>query len=754
MLNVGAELAAAIEAPERTVRPRVSVDWDADGHGPAGSIDDLSGKVASVAVMSVLQGTQPDQAAVVEGTAAATFVADLAAGDTDDERLTAVRYFSPHSALSPLQGKERLGRDVEIDVEFLTSAGWQGAPLLRGTTRALPTAVARQSALLAGIDYRTRLRTSVTLPVVIAEAPDYVAATTLYPVKPGLEGPWVVSYVLWQCGLPLSPPPGAGCRWWVPMHGSLQPFIGGAFIGSPSSALWEDQFTDVSESRPPAFVPGPFVLACEAALTPVQVHISAETMATGSPMFAADGRSSGRFEMRIKAASTANFSAVVVSNASTTTSSVAWVAATGSSATLAIRNDAITRNVIGPTLPVDGQWHRVGVHWDDAAGSATFIIDAATTVVTFTPTPATAANADVPVVTFFANAETAEVQVTTGITVTDPWMPLTWDSGCDVDRSQIRLDGIVGQAAAEGWQILQQMAAAEQGAVYLQPGGRLRYATRARLVGPASQVPQRTITAAADILELAEDYRLDSVFNVLMCPYQPVTMSRQVVAWTLGETVVIPRGNSVTIEATFSGLGTEFTTLAGTANTRADGAGTSYTLSSSGSVTAVLAMTSPTSATITVTNYAASTVWLVNASGQPNVTITGDVISQGEGATPPQVTDEVSRARYGDQPLPLPGSQWIQRRSHAYGLAMITAGDLAYPSPVLTDLEIPGDPRLEPFDRVTISDPDNTGLGADYWYVGGRHDLSEGEYRQSIAARPARTRFLAGTGLVGIDLVG
>ncbi len=96
MRDVTPELAAAIEAPERTARVRLSVDWDGDGHGPAGSLDDLSGQAASVGVASVLHGTLPEQAAVVEGTAAATIDVDLAKGGAEDERLHAVRSLTSH----------------------------------------------------------------------------------------------------------------------------------------------------------------------------------------------------------------------------------------------------------------------------------------------------------------------------------------------------------------------------------------------------------------------------------------------------------------------------------------------------------------------------------------------------------------------------------------------------------------------------------------------------------------------------------
>lgn len=759
MLTAGAELAAAIEAPERTVRARLSVDWDADGHGPAGSLDDLSSKAATIVVSSVLQGTQPDQAAVVEGTAAATISVDLAAGNNTDERLRAVRYFSPVSTLSPLAGKERLGRDVQCDVEFLTPSGWQRLPLLRGTSRALQTSVANQSAVLTGIDYRGRLRTPVTLPQFVADTPFYYDPPTVtVPYKPGLEGTWLISYVLWKCGLPLSPPARSGCRWWVPMHGSCQPFIGEAYLGSIAASA-----TLSGVKRAPVFVTGPFVLACEHnAASTTLVDMTGSGIAAGPPIWDSAGRSTGRIEFWIQpTAGSGSDMAMFLYNDldGVLDNSVAISTTPGGVVQFSITNNSAALIINGPILPADGQWHSVGIHWDDAAGRVTFVLDTKATTATFAPSTAVTGVVDQGHVVMVTTRDSmAEIHITAGLAFTDPWLPTTWDPSADVDRSRLPLDGIIGQAPQEGWQILQELAAAEQAAVYLQPNGRLRYATRASLIGAAAQVPQRTVEASTDILELATDYRLDSVFNVITAPYQPVTAQLRAAVWQASSTVLVPAHSQVTLDVDLQGgLATSLVRIAGLANTTSDGTGTSYPVNNTGSVqvTVALTLTSTTSARIVVTNNLAAQVWLVDTSGQANLTITGDLISQTAGTMPPVVTNEASRAAYGDQPLTMPSSQWVQQRSWAYGLAMATVGDLARPSSVLTGLEIPGDPRLQPFDRMTVLDPANTETAADYWYVGGRHEISAvGEYRQTVAARPARNRFLAGRGLAGVDLVG
>lgn len=754
MRTVDQDLADAILAPERTVRARLSCDWDGDGHGAAGSLDDLSDKAATIKVASVLQGTQPEQVNVVEGTSAATIDVDLAKGDTDDDRRNAVRFFAPTATTSPLAGKEKLNRDLHLDVEFLTAAGWQSVPLLRGISRGLSARVASRTAELSGLDYRTRLRTPVVLPAMAADVPEY---GNLFPTKPGMESTWIASYALSACGYPMSPPPRDECRLFVPMHGSAMAFVSEPYMGSRASRTWDAGL--VTTVGPVEFGPGPFILATQrqSTLRQVQMH---HQFADGAPMFASTGRSAGRLEMWV-APSVDDWDSTTTVDVFTFDTILCQVTYTvnGSVNQLQLTNDAVTRTINGPAFPRDGAWHQAGVHWDDAAGSAVFCVDGALTTVAFTPTPVTSGGTDSDAVVEIATVPPmAELHVTTGITAATSWQPTTYTQPAVLDRLQNRLDGIVPGAAMEGWLILQELAAAEQGAVWLDPDGRPHVASRARLVSTAAQVPQRTVDATADMFDLAYDYHLDKVVNIVTAAYQAITVAVQAKAWSLGATVQLAAQQSVTILASYNGLATSQRFFSGTANTKSDGTGTQYTygdLITVGAVKATITYTSDTTATIVITNTLSSPVWLVDTSGNPNVIIEGDAISQAAGPDPAVVTNAASRDKYGDQPLTMPDNRWVQKREFAWGVAMATAGDLAQPAPVFADIPIPGDPRLEPFDRLTVQDPDNTELHTDVWYVGGTHTIeATGQYTQQLVARPARDRFLAGSGLVGVDLVG
>lgn len=751
MRSVSAALAAAIVAPERTTRIRLSVDFDGDGHGGAGTVDDLSGKAASVTVGAVLQTTLPEQVAVVEGTAAATLSADLAGDVTDDERLDAVRYFSPLNQLSPLHGKQRLGRDVELDLEFLTAAGWQGVPLLRGVSRAMPASVAQRRASLEAIDTRARMRTLVQLPVMVADAPPTTAFLTS-PIKPGLEGSWVVSYVLWQCGFPLAPPPRAGCRLYLPMHGSALPFIADAYSGSPQAWV-EDTVT--GEQRACRFAPGPHFLATGDMGANERAQALAP-MAAGPTMFGPDGRSTGRVELWVLGDGSSAMS-VGIDTVDNAAGASVLVFSSGD-VDLVLFNGSTESVSLSSAVPIDGQWHFVGVHWDDAAGRVVMRIDDTSTVLAITPT--TVAGLGVTIVDtltasllIFGGA--AEIQVTAGLVEADDWLPTTYTAGAVVDRSQLRLDGIAAGEPGEGWAILQELATAEQGAVYVDADGRPVYATRARLVSEQAQTSQRTLTARADLLELAYDFALDQVRNVVTCGYSPVAVTMRAEVWSLSETVMIPPGRTHTVLISTS-LATSFHTYEGSANSVSDGSGTGYAIGElPPEVTVAFARVSPTSVRLVVSNNLPFNVWLVDVEGQPDLRVIGDVAQQGAGADTPTFRNEASIAAYGEQPLQIPANRWVQTRGLALGLATMTGLDLGEPQPVLADLSIPSDPRLEYFDRLTVRDEANTGIAADFWYLGGSHRIdARGGAVQTVTGRPTRNRFLVGTGIVGQDLIG
>ena len=62
--------------------------------------------------------------------------------------------------------------------------------------------------------------------------------------------------------------------------------------------------------------------------------------------------------------------------------------------------------------------------------------------------------------------------------------------------------------------------------------------------------------------------------------------------------------------------------------------------------------------------------------------------------------------------------QWVQARGVASTIAYSILADTKAPAPVITDLGIVADPRLQLGDRIRIVDRDGIGLNRDYWLTG------------------------------------
>lgn len=763
MRQVSRTLAEAIEAPERTMRLRVSVDWDGDGHGGSGTIDDLSDKVGALNVERSMTGHLPDEVQVVEGTAAATATGDLVAGLTTDEALDVVRYWSRLNPASPLYGKPRLRRDVRVDVEFLTALGWEAVPRLHAATLdGVPVDAGARRAELRVVDARDRFRVLISLPPVIADDPWDGVATEgwLIPTKPGLEASWLVSYVMWQCGYPLAPPPRAQCRLYLPMHGSVMPFVQAPHDGSPRAA-WEpvNGATDPQRVR---FAEGPLFLCADptnAGTSDGYVQCAAHMDAQPADGWNGTGRCTGvRIELRVLVTGAeptqdaVSLIAFSVADAAEYVAVRLWVRNTG--VTLAQLNNGEGNfvNVFGPTLS-RGVWHMLGVHVDEVAGRMVWYVDGQVDQVdTFTATsPGTPDLTAVLVFMGTSYSKIAEVHVSM-CTEATAWLPAGHTQTARVDRLQNRtMQGIYPDQPVEAWALLQQLAAAELGMAWIDSGGVPTVWSAARRNSPHALTVQRTLTARGELHGLA--YRDDAsmVRNVIRTPYVQLRTGASGQVWSLDSSQLLAPGETRVYLATFSApLGTLGTAVAGSANTAANGTGTSYAVGAA-QVAADLALTSTSTATLTLTNRTGVNLWLVDTSGQPHLVITGTPLLK-ETTTPVEVSDAGSMARYGPLPLDESDNPWVQGVQFATGRAYALLALLREEQVVYTGIEIPGDPRLEHLDRVRVVDEQGLVLDTPLLIEAVSDRFDGPEFRQAVVARPTLGQWVAGGPGVGTPL--
>ncbi|MGI5178679.1 hypothetical protein ACQEVZ_20315 [Dactylosporangium sp. CA-152071] len=743
----------------------VPVTWD-NLRVVTGNIDDISGQLGDLTITRALTGQLPDEVLVVEGISAATASSNLVKGLVGDERLAAVQFWSRLNPDSPLWGKPRANRDAKLAIELLTSAGWQSVPLLtKGVLRSLPVSVKDRRAQLQLLDARDRFRTPIDLPAVVADGP-YNGSTL--PLKPGLEAAWPISYALWKCQLPLSPPPRAGCRLWAPMHGSATPFISRQYVAPTYAYTRPDTSAPNNPKRVRFSGDAPFFMALTHSAnypTPAPQTLMEGFLAdTGSAMWDSAGRSSGRIEVWCKipaAPSTATIAfymdlwAEGAGTGGNSDPNIEFrVLRDGTSRLRLTAGGSILRTITGPTYTHDGAWHLFGVHWDDVAGSATFRRDSTSDVVAYTPV----SSPDLPVslaVRYLADIRVpaAELQVTTGLTAGTAWQPLTWTPGVVVDRPQNRrLAGIYPEGPQQAWALFQAVYGAERGLVWVSVDGVLQLWTAARLNMPDALNVVRTVTSSRDLLSLGYRDDRSMIRNIIRCGYTTVALTASTELWKLGSLVRLDPGQTWTVSVQLTAPIVSAPTLVGTGSTSATGGGGSqWGVSDISPVRGRVTVTSPTSATITVTNLAGVTVFLSTFDGEPSLSLTGSSVVKVDGP-PVEVRDQASIAAYGDSPLDVPANPWAQTKGWALGTVWGLLGLLREEQIVYVDIEIPGDPRLDPLDRLRVQDRHGLMLDTPITLLQRSDSISGGRYNSGLIARPSRNQWLLGGPGVGTAL--
>ncbi|MGW7056817.1 hypothetical protein [Streptomyces sp. NPDC054887] len=143
------------------------------------------------------------------------------------------------------------------------------------------------------------------------------------------------------------------------------------------------------------------------------------------------------------------------------------------------------------------------------------------------------------------------------------------------------------------------------------------------------------------------------------------------------------------------------------------------------------------------TNTGTTSVWTVTKDGLPSVQI--DPLKRS--ADPKQRVwarwSSASQQHYGKQQYLAPASEWVQSATTAYTLAqaMLDAG--RYPVPVLGEVEVLHDPRLQLGDVVRVVDSAGARLDTLAWVVGMRTTYAAGSAPQQVLT-------LRGTGYNGV----
>lgn len=418
--------------------------------------------------------------------------------------------------------------------------------------------------------------------------------------------------------------------------------------------------------------------------------------------------------------------------------------------TVTVWPSAATVTVNAPTLtiPNDGAFHyfAFAFHFTSTTGFAvTVYVDATSETVTGTVGAAVAATIPPVDITLGSLCPTESVQLTTESYAPPANNRFTPSTLVQLDPSYNNLTAIPDTTGQDEWGVIQAIADAEQGIIGLDENDLFRFRNRNSLAAAPSV---RTITSTTSLASIQIDTARVNIANHIQVPVNQLQVAAFTWVWSAPGVIAVPGGGQWTATVTTdspvvnvqrfdagfcpSGQVPDGNTY-WRASTKPDGTGT---IIMSG-ITVRTEQVGPSTLNITVTNSRGTTLYLVSPTGYPGVgnpllvisgqlvtpvTDAGDptvAVAASGGAVadaqfPPVIPDGGAAVNpYGEQLLALTANPWRQNLPDAQNLADYLLADLATGRPQWPQTVIVGDGRLQRGDRVTVVDPEVTGMSED-----------------------------------------
>lgn len=747
----------AVESSERRALIKLGVDFTQAGTLRPQTVDDLSPFVVSLDLDRTLSGDLPEEVRLVEGSAVAALSADLSYFDPNDDSHDSTWYFSKFSTESPLAPYRKLWQRVLLQVGFDTINGPVFHPRMTGYTRSFNVA-AGQDTRMTAIDSRALMRNGVVLPAIFANEPFITASRE--PKRPGLESSFLVSNTLYQSGFVLSPQPRASVVLYVPFHGSAFPFIGNTdpLIYAYQGTHW---FTGSGPKDPVKFDTGPFFLGTARPPESTVTKVSMLTDDGSINLFNTVSKPRLILECFLRIRPSGNNKAEFLMKPTTGSTSEVTVYVDRDlsiNATVSVERSTGTNTQTATstlTWPSDEQWHRLWVLVDSTGNVVRFRVDESDRDdVALAALPgsdvALGSHQERVDMRHEDGAQMAELQIISSIAAVLPSNvgSMTVPEKVIVDRSVSTLVGNPYTTRQEAWDVLTDLAQAEQAIVYFDEQGRFNWRTRERLVQQPAQNVQFELTADKTLLELGSEEHADQIRNTVNVSYSPVTYTSRGEVFAATEIIQLMPNESITVISGGKGSFLGGFIIDVSISTTETGSNIVATESNFGDyITVGIGRIDADTIEMTITNLGGSTLYFVDATGAPLFRILSDLVSTSEETA--SVTATVPSDTYGDFQLNVDPGRFVQEFGVADVLATALAIELSDPQPTLNNIEIAGDPRIRIGDRVRIRDRNHTALDGDYWIMGVRDNFaSTGEYTQTISARLAADLFILDSSLL------
>ncbi|MFZ3569611.1 hypothetical protein ACOKM5_21625 [Streptomyces sp. BH097] len=622
-----------------------------------------------------------------------------------------------------------------------TGVGAGGAlPSFRGTLRARSAASGTDTVQLTALDGAERLRSPAELPR---------PYTGLYWGRPIATATWCVDELLRQAGFLTSPPARA------PLFVAGEPLtlvhatLHGGFAtsyGMPEDLPDPRHYTWARAGAPHEMALVPRGLPAGASGITASWFPRSRVTVPGSRLFAeawvntAVGiGSTVRLDLELNRTGTATgtLSLALDFTAGTVT---AWSLSSDS----AVPGGGLTWSQNATAMKAQrGVWH-IGAYVDVYASTGGRALPQITPLLTapdgttwvggvgaFTATTGPQPVAELRKIRLITSMATEAVQVTSGLagppTVADFTQAGQWVKSADLDEAILPLRTIPKVSGSQ-WEAIGQIAKASMSTAELDERGRFRWRNFTRFATTPTG-PDLTLTSVRSIAALTVTEEIDACRNYCVQPVSDWSAVRIKQADSIVDTVVreIPAGGSLTVNYTFG----EEELDVGPPDTDDDSVGTPgssfrvATQNAAGTKAvkgAVDAMVRRENGVIVLrlTNRTSSRLYTVDTNGAPSIRIAP--IQPNAEPVDRQAVSYVagsdSEKWYGRQEFYGDQSEWVQDLGAAQQLAsaMRTAGEL--PVPVLEDVQVLYDPRIQLGDVVRVVDTSGAALDTLAWVVG------------------------------------
>lgn len=710
----------------------------------------------------------PDGATDTVNSGVSDMVADLAAPIGTPARV----FWSTFRSDQPYADIPRDVAGVAVSSGLVTADGIRTARLFTGQMSDIP--VSGRQVQLKGIS-RNRLRMTEPIQPPAINGP-----------YEGCEATWPISYALFKSHVYAAPEPIAGCRLYIPFHGSTH-----AFIPDNNGTSWPygvRKYTSPSASTwvRPSFVDGPFVAGMYCALRPGEsltwaTNVDVASFAPGADFWSQQG-AKGRIEFWVRGDATdllgaenntaANVGSIMITQSDQNRYILVGIGAPDRRPYLQMRDGVTTVLIRCDPIPSDGQWHFIGASWDLVNQNFRIIKD--TQLVNTGNIGLSLSNlplADtVDRLRVNMYLPISELRITTGPfgpNAQAPWVKdIPFNASAILRRSTLQLEGLAETDPVEAYAFINGYARGDLASTGFNELDQYQYLTPAYWVDPDRQVEEEILSPDTNLPEDFTPVRdVNKIFNKITVKYKASTVQQlNTKVIETSEALFFPR-NSTTV-VTFPTLaplvalrdyafalrdGTTHASLGlnqydyvnyATVNTSQDGTGVYAT----NQIVISVVRWDPGSVTVQFVNVTpANDLYLANNVNLPAFGMGGKTMLKTDDVyTAENAYSKIQRnVRTLDVEAPA-----IQRRGDAGSLAYELSARLGQPRVRFTS-RVFANPERVPGRLVRVQDPNNTNIDKLFRITGVQTSQEGHNIDQTVSAQEVLPVLVWGVGTWG-----